>query len=97
MRVTSEDLLLNFWMKHPDSKCRLNTWFHEAKQAEWKNFHDLKQRYPSASIINAERVVLNIGGNKYRLVVAISFENQLIRVRFVGTHAEYDKIKAETV
>jgi mRNA interferase HigB len=97
MRIISRRTLQTFWVKHPDAQGPLEAWHAEAKAAKWSNPAEIKTRYPSASILNENRVVFNIGGNKYRLVVWIRYEFGLIYVRFVGTHAEYDKIDAEVV
>ena len=86
-----------FWERHPAAEQPLRAWFHEAKVAVWASSAALKARYPTASIVTGERAVFNIGGNKYRLVVRINYGSGTVFVRFVGTHAEYDKIDAETI
>ena len=75
----------------------MRSWFHDAKIAEWKNSNELKQQYKNASIVGDGRVVFNIKGNDYRLVVAIDYEFQVIFIRFIGTHKQYDKIEAKTI
>jgi mRNA interferase HigB len=75
----------------------LETWYHEAKRAHWRSWTDIKTKYATASILKNGRVVFNIGGNKYRLVVQIDYRAQIGRIRFIGTHKEYDKIDANTV
>jgi mRNA interferase HigB len=95
MHVIAVKPLKDFWNRHPDSEGPLQAWYHEAKDAHWKNSAELKVRYPSASIINSERAVFNIGGNKYRLVVRINYKSETVFVRFVGTHAAYDRIDPE--
>jgi mRNA interferase HigB len=97
MIVISRKTLKEFWDRHPDAEKALQAWFHEAENASWKNSGDVKAMYGSASILTAGRVVFNICGNKYRLVVHIRYDFQRIFVRFVGTHKEYDRIDAETV
>ncbi len=97
MRVISKKTLREFWDKHPNSQQALESWFHESKNADWKNSGELKQQYSYVSIINAERVVFNICGNKYRLIVAISYENGIVLIKFVGTHKEYNKVNAESI
>ena len=72
-------------------------WYYDAKKADWKNSNELKQQYKSASIVGEGRVVFNIKGNTYRLVVSIDFEFQVIFIRFIGTHEQYDKINAKTI
>lgn len=84
-------------MNHKSSEQSLRAWHEEAKHAEWKNTNEIKQRYPSASFISGNRVVFNIKGNSYRLIVAIKYRFSIVYIRFVGTHAEYDKINAEEV
>jgi mRNA interferase HigB len=76
---------------------QLLAWFAEVEKADWTGPNDVKARYPSASIINKERVVFNIKGNTYCIVVGIKYEFHAIYIRFIGTHAEYDKIDAATV
>ena len=97
MHVIKKKTLMEFWVGHADSKIPLNAWFREAKVAVWKTPRDIKQRYRSADILPGNRVVFNIGGNKYRLVVKIAYVPGLVYIRFIGTHAEYDKINAETI
>ncbi|MEI8242485.1 MAG: type II toxin-antitoxin system HigB family toxin [bacterium] len=97
MHVISRKKLLEFWERHADAVGPLQSWFHEVCKAEWENSAELKDRYPSASIINAERVVFNIGGNKYRLIVRINYTSKTVFIRFVGTHRQYDRVDPENV
>ena len=99
MRVIARRTLREFWERpgRSDAEQPLRAWFVEARQAEWRTPSAIKARYASASIIANDRVVFNIGGNKYRLVVAIRYEAQIAFIRFIGTHAEYDRIDAEDV
>lgn len=99
MRIIARGTLREFWEKpgHTDSEGPLKAWFHEVQKAAWRNNSEIKKKYRSASIISSERVVFNIAGNKYRLIVAIKYKIQIVYVRFVGTHKEYDKIDPETV
>ncbi len=97
MRVIAKRTLREFWEKHANSEQQLKTWFHETERADWKNFNDIKSEYPSASILNNGRVCFNIKGNDYRLIVRINFEIRIVWIRFIGTHAEYDKIDANTI
>lgn len=94
MNVIAKKALIEFWTLHPDAEESLEAWYHEAVRAGWRNSADLKARYRTASIINAERVVFNICGNAYRLLVRINYAGGTIFIRFVGTHSEYDKIDA---
>ena len=86
-----------FWESHPDSEQYLKTWFDTAMNSGWKSPNEVKHIYASASILKDGRVVFNIKGNAYRLVVNLNFEKQWIFIRFIGTHEEYDKIDANTI
>ena len=88
-----------FWetVEYADSEGALRSWYYEAKSAEWKNANELKHQYTSASIVGDGRVVFNVKGNSYRLVVSIDYEYQVVFIRFVGTHKQYDKIDAKTI
>lgn len=83
--------------EYSDSEVSLRAWYHDAKAAGWKNSNELKRLYKNASIVGDGRVVFNIKGNDYRLVVAIDYEFQVIFTRFIGTHEQYDKINAKTI
>ena len=89
--------LRDFWGRYPDSEQPLKAWYREAKTAAWETPHDVKAMYRSASVIGDSRIVFNIAGNKYRLVVRCNYRYQIAYVRFIGTHAEYDKIDVENV
>jgi mRNA interferase HigB len=78
-------------------KAALDAWFHDVKRARWRNMADMKRRYATASIITADRVVFNIKGNSYRLVVAIDFEKEITWIKWIGTHKEYDRIDVAKV
>ncbi len=97
MRVIALGALRSFWEKHPDAEQPLKSWYDETRKADWKSFHDIKTLYPSASIVGNDRVVFNIKGNSYRLIVLVRFRGKKLFIRFVGTHKEYDKIDARTV
>ncbi len=97
MRVIAVSTLKTFWKRHPDAEQPLKAWFEEATNASWTQPSDIKERYRSASILKNRRVVFNIKGNDYRLVVAIAYKLQIVYVKFVGTHKEYDAVDAETV
>lgn len=99
MRVISRKALSNFWQKsgRHDSEQPLRAWLYEAKAAKWKNSAEIKVKYRTASIINSKRVVFNICGNKYRLIVAINYQIGIVFIRFIGTHLEYDKVNPEKV
>jgi mRNA interferase HigB len=97
MRVIAKKMLREFWEIHFDSEQTLKSWFREASHAEWLTPNQIKQEYPSASILNNNRVVFNIKGNNYRLIVKINYDYQMVWIRFVGTHVEYDKIDANKI
>lgn len=97
MHVIARKALIEFWTRHPDSEQSLRAWYREASRAQWRTSADVKQMYGSASIVNAERVVFNICGNKYRLIVRFNYGSGVAFVRFFGTHTEYNAIDAETV
>jgi mRNA interferase HigB len=97
MRILSKAALRDFWGIHPDAEQPLRAWHSEAKSAVWKSPADIKEKYRSASILGDNRMVFNIGGNKYRLVVKINYSFQIIYIRFVGTHKDYDEIDAEEI
>ena len=97
MRIIARKTLVEFWAMHSDAEEPLKAWFHETRHADWSSPDELKQRYPSASIICRNRVVFNIKGNKYRLIASINYAYKLLYIRFVGTHAEYDQVDASTI
>jgi mRNA interferase HigB len=94
MRIIARSSLKQFWEKHGGAEQPLKAWFQEARQATWGGPSDIKAGYRSASILKNGRVVFNIGGNRYRLVVRIHYRVGLVYIRFVGTHEEYDRINA---
>ncbi|MBW1800585.1 MAG: type II toxin-antitoxin system HigB family toxin [Deltaproteobacteria bacterium] len=99
MHVISRKALRAFYGRPgcKDAKDPLEAWFYEAKHADWRSPADIKARYRTASFLKDNRVVFNIGGNKYRLVVRINYTTKTVFVRFVGTHKEYDRIDAEVI
>jgi len=97
VRIIAKRTLRDFWTKHADSEQQLKAWYRETEKTEWENINDLKKDYPSASILQDNRIVFNIKGNNYRLIVKFSFEYQICWIRFIGTRAEYDKIDANTI
>ncbi|MFZ4072239.1 MAG: type II toxin-antitoxin system HigB family toxin [Caulobacterales bacterium] len=76
----------------PAVKAALDAWFSEVSQADWASSADVRQRFATASVVNAERIVFNIKGNDYRLVVAVDFERGIVWIKWIGTHKDYDKI-----
>jgi mRNA interferase HigB len=97
MRVIAKSTLQAFWRGHPDAEGPLLAWFREVEKEDWDGPAKVKAKYRSASIVGGNRVVFNIKGNDYRMVVKINYPYRVIYVRFVGTHAEYDKIDVEEV
>ncbi len=99
MRIIAKRSLKIFWelAGKEDSQAALEAWHEEVSKAIWKTPHDVKQHMRSASICGNNRVVFNIAGNKYRLVVELQYQAGIVWVKFIGTHAEYDKIDVETV
>lgn len=97
MNIISVKTLRDFWAANPDSEQPLKAWVDEVRKADWKTPADIKRQYRSASILKNRRVVFNIKGNNYRLIVAIAYQRGWIFVKFVGTHKEYDSIDAGTI
>jgi mRNA interferase HigB len=97
VRIISKKILREFWEHHEDSTQQLKSWFRETSVANWKSPAQIKKAYPSASILADNRVVFNIKGNTYRLVVRINYEYSMVWIRFIGTHAEYDKIDSTKI
>ena len=97
MRIISKKILREFWEKHKDCEEQLKAWYNEVKKNNWKNHNDLKKKYPTLSVLANNRVVFNIKGNKYRLIVKITYHYQIIWIRFIGTHSSYDKIDANKI
>jgi mRNA interferase HigB len=97
MRVIAISSLRRFWEKHPAAEQPLKAWFDEASKASWTQPSDVKAQYRSASVLKNRRIVFNIKGNDYRLIVAIAYRLGIVYIKSIGTHAEYDRIDAETV
>lgn len=97
MRIIARSSLEAFWNSHADSKQALLAWHDEAKAATWMSPQAIKDQYASASFIGNNRVVFNIKGGHYRLITAVSYKFSAIYIKFIGTHAEYNKIDAATV
>ena len=97
MRIISKKILREFWMKHLHSQQQLMSWFRETRNTEWESPVDIKKEYPSAGFLQDNRVVFNIKGNKYRLIVRINYDYKMVWIRFIGTHVEYDKIDATKI
>ena len=97
MRVIARRTLREFWRNHPLAESPLKAWFAEVAGATWDGPQAIKRRYRHASFLGDNRVVFNIGGNRYRLVAHVNYEFSIVYIKFVGTHAEYDRIAPETV
>ena len=89
--------LRSFWNKHKDCEQQLKSWYKEAEDAVWKSLGDIKIDYPSASFLKDDRVVFNIKGNNYRLIVKINYSYKIVWIRFIGTHSQYDKTVANNI
>jgi mRNA interferase HigB len=97
MRIISRGTLRDFWATHADAEQSLRAWFHEASEAHWASPVAIKGSFPSADILPDNRIVFNIKGNHYRLIAKIHYNTGIIFIRFIGTHAEYDKIDATRI
>ena len=97
MKIISVKILREFWLKFPDSEQHLKAWVDETKQANWTQPADIKEKYRNASILKNRRVVFNIKGNNYRLVVSVAYQFSAVYIKFIGTHAQYDVIDVDTI
>jgi len=97
MRIVAKRALREFWEQFPETQEPLLAWYREVEKEDWDGPAKVKEKYRSASIIKGSRVVFNIKGNDYRLVVKVNYPYRMIYIRFVGTHAEYDKTNVEEV
>ena len=97
MRLIARRTLREFWERHPDAEQSLRAWFHDAERADWVSPAEVRRIYANVSIVGDNRLVFNIHGNTYRLVVAVDCQYRMCHVRFVGTHRAYDRIDVATV
>lgn len=97
MRIISRKALHEFSQAQPSAKVPLDAWYAEVHRARWVNFAEVRQRFNAADAVSGNRVIFNIGGNQYRLVVKIAYLSGIVFVRYIGTHAEYDRINAQTI
>jgi mRNA interferase HigB len=97
MRLVAIKHLRTFWESHPDVEQPLKEWANSVSKSRWTSPMDIKAQFRSASILKGRRVVFNIKGNQYRVVVAIAFVAGVVYIKFVGTHAEYDQINASSI
>ncbi len=97
MRIIAKRTLREFWERHPDAKEALDSWHEQTRREEWASPAEVRARYPRASIVGFDRVVFRIKGNRYRMVVRVFYPGRIVYIRFIGTHAEYNRINAEEV
>lgn len=97
MRIIAKRTLRNFWRRHPKAKGPLEAWHQEVVHADWASPSAVKAHFRSASVLSGNRVVFNMAGNQYRLVVKINYPYRVVYIRFIGTHAEYDAIDMTNV
>jgi len=97
MRVIARNTLVGFWLDHPETRVPLERWYQLVSAAHWKSTDEVQKAIPKAKVLNGERVRFAVAGGDYRLVAAFDFRRQIVFVKFVGTHAEYDRIDALTV
>jgi len=97
MRIIAHRTIVKYSKQYPDAKTALDSWYKTAKIAEWKNFQDIKSVFKSVDYAGNQRYVFNIKGNNYRLIGKILFVQQIIYIRFIGTHKEYDEINCSTI
>lgn len=97
MRIIAKQTIRQFWKRHPKSKSPLEAWHQEVTRANWASPSSVKAQFRSASVLQDNRVVFNVSGNHYRLVVKINYPYRIVYIRFVGTHADYDAIDATTI
>jgi mRNA interferase HigB len=97
MNVISKRTLILFYEKHPEAKTALEVWYADAKKSVWNTPDDIKKIYASASFLKDNRIVFNIKGNDFRLIVHIDYPRKIVRVKFIGTHSQYEKVNAEEI
>ena len=97
MRIIALATLRDFWKRHPDAEIPLRSWYALAGRSDWRRPADVKAAYRSASVVANNRIVFNVKGNDYRLVVAVHDNRGILFIRYVGTHGDYDKIDAGTI
>ncbi len=97
MRIIARSTLREYWQTYRETEEALKAWYADVKHATWKNPADLRKTYATVSLLTNDRAVFNIKGNQYRIVVRINYAKALVFIRFVGTHAAYDRIDAEKI
>ena len=97
MRIIAKRTLREFWESHSDAKDALEAWYSAVRMADWNSPGEVIQQYPRASIVGSDRVVFRLRDGSYRLIVRINYTKQVVYIRFIGTHSEYERINAEEV
>ena len=97
MRIIAKKNLRHFWQQHSDAEGPLKAWYDQARREQWESPARVKELYPTASIVGGDRVVFRLKGGGYRLIVRVFYPGGQVYIRFIGTHAEYDRINAEEV
>lgn len=97
MKIVAIRNIREFYEQYPDTEQYLKSWVDEVKQAKWTQPAEIKAQYRNASILKNRRVVFNIKGNDYRLVVSIAYKFSAVYIKFIGTHKQYDAVDAETI
>ncbi len=97
MRIISIKRLREFWEKHPDAEQPLRVWAGDVRHSNWHSPEEIKRNYANASFLARNRVVFNIRGNRYRIIVVVFYKGGVVYIRFIGTHKEYDRIDATIV
>lgn len=97
MQIVSRKTLVVFWERHADAREALSAWIVAASKAEWKTPQDIKDQFGTVDFVGDNPAIFNIGGNKYRLIVHVSYTYKSALIKFVGTHVEYDRIDAEII
>lgn len=97
MRIISKKKLVDYYSNHADSKTALEEWYKKVSKSEWNNLNELKESFLSADYVGNHRVIFNIKGNNYRLIAIVIYISKKVYIRWVGTHAEYDKINAKVI
>lgn len=97
MKIVSHRKIIEFYLLYPESKTALESWYHIVRNAEWKNYADIKKDFNSVDGVGSQRYIFNIKGNEFRIVTVIQFIHGYVYVRFIGTHADYDKINSKNI
>lgn len=97
MRIIARSAIVQFYTIHPEAKTALEEWFWKTRKAEWTSFADMRQTFGSADGVGNQRYVFNIHGNSFRLVAVVKFTIRTVFIRFVGTHAEYDRVDVQNI